>query len=76
MKSHDPETDAEWQEAVDLAEFYLHLESAKQYGLVAGGPQKVHLERCDELLKRGSERGITPRPDAVERCLAAYNSSR
>jgi hypothetical protein len=59
--SRDPLTQEEWQEAVDAAEFYLLLHSARQYGLVKGGPE-VNLDRCDEMLKRGRERGIVPAP--------------
>lgn len=33
----EPETAEEWQEAVDVAELYLLLESARQYGLIEGG---------------------------------------
>lgn len=55
----DPETAAEWQEAVDLAEFYLLLDSARAYGLATGGPE-INPERCQEILKRG--RGIGYRP--------------
>lgn len=36
MKPKDPRTPREWQEAVDLAEFWILLDSARQYGLAAG----------------------------------------
>jgi hypothetical protein len=36
MKARDPETADEWQEAVDIAEFWLLIDSARQYGLVKG----------------------------------------
>ena len=55
----DPKTDAEWQEAVDLAEFYLRLDSARQYGLITGGPE-VNVARCEALLATGKERGFRP----------------
>jgi len=57
----NPSNAQEWQEAVDAAEFYLALESAKMYGLVTGGP-KVNLERCEEILKRGKTLGYRPAP--------------
>jgi hypothetical protein len=54
-----PETPAEWQEAVNAAEFMLLLDSARQYGLVSGGPEG-DLERCRDMLKRGADLGYTP----------------
>ena len=63
----EPRTRAEWQEAVDQAEFYLVLDSARQYGLITGGPE-VNVDRCEEILKHGSNLGFQPSPDAIERC--------
>jgi len=57
----DPRNDEEWQEAADAAEASLVLVSARQYGLVSGGPQ-VNAGRCAGILKRARERGIEPRP--------------
>jgi O-succinylbenzoate synthase len=64
----DPVTDAEWREAVDEAEFYLHLDASVKYGLVDFTGQ-ISVNRCEEILRRGRARGITPAPDAVERIL-------
>jgi hypothetical protein len=61
----DPQTRTEWQEAVDCAEGLLALDSARQYGLIAGGPE-VNVDRCLEILRAGFERGIKPSEDAVE----------
>lgn len=69
----DPQTPAEWQEAIDVAKFFLALDDARLYGLVRGGPE-VDADRCVELLERGAAMGITPSPDAVERGVAAWNS--
>jgi hypothetical protein len=66
----DPKTNAEWQDAVDLAEGYLALDSARKYGLLNGGPD-VDVERCEELLAKGKARGITPAPDAIEKLARA-----
>lgn len=66
MKPKNPQTDGEWQDAVDAAEGALHLDSARKYGLVTGGPA-VNVERCEEILRRGAHRGVAPRPGAVER---------
>jgi hypothetical protein len=59
-KPTDPETPEQWQEAVDLADFLVRLDAARQYGLVAGGPE-VDLQRCDEILVGGASRGYRPR---------------
>lgn len=63
-----PKTVAEWQEAVDGAHACLALDAARQYGLVRGGPG-VNAERCDEILRLGKARGITPRKDAIRRLV-------
>jgi hypothetical protein len=68
----DPETDAEWQGAVDAARAALELESARQYGLVVGGPD-VDMERCYAVLARGEARGIVPSPDSGERFIREWN---
>lgn len=64
----DPRTKQEWQEAVELAEAWLQIESARAYGLISGGPQ-IDAERCQELLEKGAKRGFRPRGEAVERIL-------
>lgn len=58
-KSRAPETPAEWQAAVDGAEFLLLVDSARQYGLIEGGPV-VNCDRAAELLERGRALGYTP----------------
>lgn len=68
VKQQDPETPEQWQEAVDMAEVLVGLDSAKQYGLVTGGPE-VNVERCLEILRRGRARGVVPSPDAFDRCM-------
>jgi hypothetical protein len=50
-----------WQDAVDHAEFFLQLDSCRQYGLITGGPT-VNIRRAEEILRGGAKRGITPRP--------------
>jgi hypothetical protein len=55
----DPETPDEWQEAVNAAEFLTGLDSARQYGLITGGP-RIDLQRCEEILRRGETLGYTP----------------
>lgn len=67
--SADPVTREEWQEAVDAAYASSVLESARQYGLVAGGP-RVDVDRCMEILERGAAQGVSPADDAVERFVS------
>lgn len=62
----DPVTPKEWQTAVDAAHGSLALAAARDYGLVTGGPV-VNVERCNQILERGAEMGVTPSPDAIER---------
>ena len=57
----DPVTQAEWQEAVDLAETLLLIDSARQYGLIETD-LKTDLRRCDDILARGRARGYHPAP--------------
>lgn len=60
----DPRTKAEWQEAADGAQLAFLIDSARQYGLIEGGPT-FDLDRCDWILREAKRRGITPTP--VER---------
>jgi hypothetical protein len=60
----DPETPAEWQDAVDAADFFIAMDSCQQYGLITGGP-RVNCERARELLDRGRALGYTPAPFAA-----------
>jgi hypothetical protein len=71
-EGRNPNTPAEWQEAVDLAEFHLLVDSAKQYGLVEGGP-RVNTRRCDYILREGKKRGVYPasHETLINRYLAA-----
>ena len=55
----DPQTPQEWQQAVDAAEAWIVFDSAKEYGLITGGP-KIDVARCKELLARGKRLGIYP----------------
>jgi len=55
----DPETPEQWQQAVNIAEFMLALDSARQYGLIETDIQLV-VERCDDILRRGREKGFVP----------------
>jgi hypothetical protein len=64
-----PATPEEWQDLVDSCDGAIAFDSAKQYGLVAGGPE-INVERCQELLTIAAERGYHPRIDAPERFVA------
>lgn len=67
--THDPTTPDEWQEAVDGAEFMLLVESARLYGLIETD-MVVDVGRCDELLRRGKDRGHKPAP--LDELVAAW----
>ena len=69
--AHDPRTREEWQEAVDLAEAAVRIDSARKYGLVAGGPA-IDVARCETILTQGKLRGFAPIEAHVERCVLAF----
>jgi hypothetical protein len=69
-----PRTPAEWQLVVDLAEACLLIDSARQYGLITGGPI-VDVDRCVALLDRGRARGIVPVKAGVDQAIAAFVES-
>lgn len=73
--STDPKTPEQWQEAVDAAEGLLLIDSARQYGLITGGP-KINADRCDEILRRGRERGVYPSNHAAARTLDSLMRSK
>lgn len=68
MTIRDPETDAEWQDAVDGAAFWLLVDDARLYGLITGGPV-VDRARCFALLERGRARGLQPKPPKAYEAL-------
>lgn len=61
----DPQTPEDWQTAVNLAEVLLLVDSARQYGLITGGPA-IHADRCAALLEAARSRGIVPEAAAVD----------
>lgn len=63
--NRDPQTPEEWQQAVNMASVMLLIESARQYGLVVGGPE-VNADRCQQLLDKGERRGYRPLPNSLE----------
>jgi hypothetical protein len=72
IQTRDPQTPAEWREAVDAAEFHLLLDSARKYGLVTGGPV-IDVARCEEILRRGAAQGYRPRPHEPHQGVPAMN---
>lgn len=56
----EPNTPEEWREAVDFAELFLLIDSARLYGLVRGGPH-ARTSRCVDILERGAALGYKPR---------------
>lgn len=68
----DPQTPAEWQAAVDAADFFLLVDSACQYGLVVYDGQ-IHIDRCLDILRRGAAAGVVPSlPDRRRAMIAEY----
>lgn len=70
----EPRTPEAWQSAVDAAEALLHIDAARQYGLIEGGPV-ANVERAAEILEKGRRRGITPSPGCVERFIFEWQAS-
>jgi hypothetical protein len=64
----DPKTPAEWHEAVNLAELYNRLESARAYGFIRSN-LSVDVDRVDTILARGRVLGIVPNEREVEHLL-------
>jgi hypothetical protein len=73
LATRDPRTPGEWQEAVDMAEFLLLLDSARQYALITGGPE-IDAVRCAELVLTGKALGC--RPSTVPVLLKKYMEGR
>ena len=71
--TRDPETAAEWQEAVTAAKGALDLDDCRMYGLLTGGP-RVNRERCEWVIAEGKNRGIEPAPDAALQLIKAINT--
>jgi hypothetical protein len=67
--TRNPKTAGEWQEAVNVAEFLLLIDSARQYGLITGGAE-VDANRASAILARGRQLGY--RPLRLEELLRRY----
>jgi hypothetical protein len=77
MKPHQPETPQEWREAVNLAELYSLVDAAVKYGLVTYTGE-IDINRCDEILEQGRQRGVYPvrvEVDALMRELVRGSSA-
>jgi hypothetical protein len=68
----EPQTEVEWQIAVDAANALLRIDAARQYGLIEGGPA-IDVDRCVELIERGAARGTMPRRESVEEFVMGFN---
>lgn len=66
VRTQDPQTRGEWQDAADAAHVLLTIDAARQYGLIEGGPE-CNQERCIEILRLAKRRGIRPAKDCIER---------
>jgi hypothetical protein len=58
-KPREPRTKREWQEAADLALFWLKIDDLRKYGVLQGGPT-VNAERCEQIIAAAARRGIHP----------------
>ena len=67
-----PLTPEDWQLCVDCAHTGLLLDSARQYGLVTGGPV-IDVDRAEQLLNAGRLRGYTPSKHAIEEQLLLFD---
>jgi len=65
----DPETDQEWQEAVNGAKCCIAISAAQDYGLIYTD-MRFNIERCEEILERGKALGFVPDEEAVEQMIA------
>lgn len=72
MNLRDPKTDAEWQEAVNVAAAMRTIADCQMYGLITG--PKINVARCDELLEEGAARGFTPQGNSTERAIAMIHA--
>jgi hypothetical protein len=59
-----PETEREWQDAVDAAQFLLALEAAMLYRLIDVTDVQMDTARCERILVLGRGLGYKPRPIA------------
>jgi hypothetical protein len=60
----------DWQEIVDNAQFLLLIQSARDCGLIANGPE-IDEKRCEYILKLGADLGYNPHstPELVKKYL-------
>lgn len=56
--------------AAALARALLLVDSARQYGLIAGGPT-TNVTRCEEVLARAQARGVVPTSDEIDGAIDA-----
>jgi hypothetical protein len=75
MTARDPQTAAEWQEAVNGAEACLLIDSARQYGLITGGPV-IDVTRCERILTAGRGRQILPSKSGVDAYIQAFTAGK
>ena len=74
-KYPEPSSPGEWQLSVDCCHVLLMLVSARQYGLVSGGPV-VNVERCEDILTRGKAMGYRPSEPGISFALKGLRGNR
>lgn len=67
--ARDPQTPAEWQEALDAATALRAIADCMMYGLVQGGPT-INVERCDDLIARARRLRFRPSAPAADLAVA------
>jgi hypothetical protein len=59
------------RKAVLASKALLAMESLKQYGLIEGGPE-INVERCEEVIAWGDERGLEFTQEEVNGAAVAF----
>lgn len=76
MANREPQTDQEWQKAVDLADMHLKILDVQAHTPLEGVPE-IDRARCLDLLNRGRARKVYPRwtQDDLQDLIATYQGS-
>lgn len=59
--SREPRAPQEWQDCLDKIALLMLIDSARQYGLISGGPL-AKVDRCLRLMRKGERLGYHARP--------------
>lgn len=67
-----PQTDDEWQNAIELADWILAVHNARRSGIEHHGPS-VDVDRVREIITAAQQRGFKCRPGHIRRLSQAWN---